>query len=99
MHEMRRASYRVVHGQYHPCLMPMIAGLKGFIVALHPLPCAGEWVVIDERRLVYFSKHQQTMEFDVKEAVASSQWMFEFTAVSAGCASKSLQVSLSLSIS
>lgn len=54
----------------------------------------GDWVVVDERSHVYFSGHRQTHKFDVARPTEARKYKLVFTAVSAGCASRSIQASV-----
>ena len=56
------------------------------------LPLAGKWVVVDKRAHQFFATHRQTNTYKINEPVVARKYKFEFTAVAAGCASRSLQV-------
>lgn len=53
---------------------------------------AGQWITLDRREEVYFKTHWETLEFPIAVPVRSTEYRLEFTAVAAGCASRSLQV-------
>ncbi|GFH27645.1 uncharacterized protein HaLaN_26003, partial [Haematococcus lacustris] len=50
------------------------------------------WVVVDSRTHTYFTNHGETKRFQTAHPVAARKYMLEFTAVAAGCASRSIQV-------
>ncbi|MEW5318076.1 MAG: hypothetical protein WDW38_009329 [Sanguina aurantia] len=52
----------------------------------------GQWITLDRREEVYFKTHWETLEFPIAVPVRSTEYRLEFTAVAAGCASRSLQV-------
>lgn len=53
----------------------------------------GLWEVVDKRSHVYFSGHRQTHKFQVAKPMVARKYKLEFTAVAAGCASRSIQAS------
>eukprot|EP00967_Tisochrysis_lutea_P101571 scaffold152523_cov19-Tisochrysis_lutea.AAC.1 len=54
----------------------------------------GDWEEIDRQTHIYFSGHRQTQKFVVAKPIIAQKYMLEFTAVAAGCASRSIQVLL-----
>eukprot|EP00200_Dunaliella_tertiolecta_P006306 CAMPEP_0202355414 /NCGR_PEP_ID=MMETSP1126-20121109/10320_1 /ASSEMBLY_ACC=CAM_ASM_000457 /TAXON_ID=3047 /ORGANISM="Dunaliella tertiolecta, Strain CCMP1320" /LENGTH=984 /DNA_ID=CAMNT_0048948029 /DNA_START=163 /DNA_END=3117 /DNA_ORIENTATION=- len=52
----------------------------------------GDWEEIDRQTHIYFSGHRQTQKFVVAKPIIAQKYMLEFTAVAAGCASRSIQV-------
>uniref|UniRef100_A0A7R9VJX8 F5/8 type C domain-containing protein n=1 Tax=Chlamydomonas euryale TaxID=1486919 RepID=A0A7R9VJX8_9CHLO len=55
---------------------------------------AGGWVLVDKRALVYFAGHREERRFVAQSPVVATEYRFEFSAVAAGCASQSIQVSI-----
>ena len=56
------------------------------------LPRADDWQVVDKRSNVYFTNHGETKSFTVANPIGASSYKLVFTAVAAGCASRSIQV-------
>ncbi|KAG2491383.1 hypothetical protein HYH03_010175 [Edaphochlamys debaryana] len=53
-----------------------------------------EWMVVDTRSQVYFTNHQERKKFQVAKPMLARIYAFEFTAVAAGCASRSIQIGM-----